>query len=141
MSSYIPVDLRSQIEQADRGCCCYCRTQVVNSGIPLSVDHILPRVLGGGTTFENVCLACRSCNEFKAALTESVDLLTGETVPLFHPRQQGWTEHFAWSEDGTRVEGQTPTGRATVLALQMNRTMIVVVRRRWVSAGWHPPQG
>ena len=65
--------------------------------------------------------------------------LTGETVPLFNPRQQCWAEHFAWSEDGTRVEGLTLVGRVTGLALQMNHAMIVVARRRWVSSGWHPP--
>jgi len=112
----------------------------MNSGIPLAVDHILPRMLGGATTFENVCLACRPCNEFKSVLTEAVDPLTGELTPLFHPRQQSWKDHFGWSEDGSRVEGKTAVGRATVLVLQMNRTIIVVARRRWVSAGWHPPQ-
>jgi HNH endonuclease len=140
MSAYIPVDLRSQIEQADRGRCCYCLTQSVNSGIPLSFDHVLPRSRGGATTFENVCLACRSCNEFKSDLTAAIDPLTGDLVPLFNPRQQCWAEHFAWSEDGTRVVGQTAIGRATVLALQMNRAMIVVARRRWVAVGWHPPE-
>jgi 5-methylcytosine-specific restriction endonuclease McrA len=107
--------------------------------IELSVDHILPRVQGGVTTFENVCLACRASNEFKSTLTEAVDPLTGETVPLFHPRQQSWADHFAWSEDCTWLGGKTPVGRATVLALQMNRPVIVVARRRWVSVGWHPP--
>jgi HNH endonuclease len=140
VSAYIPVDLRSQIEQADRGRCCYCLTQSVNSGIPLSFDHVLPRAKGGATTFENVCLACRSCNEFKSDLTAAIDPLTGNPVPLFNPRQQSWGEHFAWSEDGTRVIGQTAIGRATVLALQMNHAMIVVARRRWVAVGWHPPQ-
>jgi HNH endonuclease len=140
MSAYIPVDLRNQIEQADRGRCCYCLTQSVNSGIPLSFDHVLPRSRGGATTFENVCLACRSCNEFKSDLTAAIDPLTGNLVPLFNPREQNWAEHFAWSEDGTRVVGQTAIGRATVLALQMNRAMIVVARRRWVAVGWHPPE-
>lgn len=140
MSNYISVDLRQQVEQADRARCCYCLTQAVNSGIPLSVDHILPRVQGGPTTFENVCLACRPCNEFKSAVTEAVDPLTGRQVSLFHPRQQSWIDHFVWSEDASRIEGQTPVGRATVLALRMNRPIVVVARRRWVSAGWHPPQ-
>jgi HNH endonuclease len=140
MSAYIPVDLRSEIEQADQGRCCYCLTKAVNSGIPLSFDHVLPRSQGGATTFENVCLACRSCNEFKSDLTMAIDPLTGEPVALFNPRQQRWAEHFAWSEDGTRVVGKTAIGRATVLALQMNRAMIVVARRRWVAVGWHPPE-
>lgn len=139
MSAYIPVELRSQIEQVDRGRCCYCLTQAINSGIGLSCDHILPRSKGGTTTFQNVCLACRSCNEFKSDLIEAIDPLTEAVVALFNPRQQDWADHFVWSEDGTRVQGRTAIGRATVLTLQMNRATIRVARRRWVSSGWHPP--
>jgi hypothetical protein len=58
---------------------------------------------------------------------------------LFNPRQQRWTEHFAWSEDGTRIIGLTDCGRATVLALQLNNVIAVMVRREWVAAGWHLP--
>jgi hypothetical protein len=115
-------------------------TQAVNSGIDLSFDHILPRSKDGETTFENVCLACRACNEFKSDLIEFADPLTETVVPLFNPRRQHWIEHFAWSEDGTRVEGLTAIGRATVVALQMNRATIRVARKRWVSSGWHPPK-
>lgn len=139
MSAYIPVDLRNQIQQRDRGRCCYCLTQEINSGIALSFDHILPQSRGGTTCFENLCLACRSCNEYKSDQTEAIDPLTGEVLPLFHPQQQTWNEHFAWTEDGTRIEGKTAIGRATVLALQLNHLTIVAARRRWVSGGWHPP--
>jgi hypothetical protein len=59
---------------------------------------------------------------------------------LFDPRRQIWSEHFAWSEDGTRVLGATPCGRATVLALELNSLIAVSVRRYWVAAGWHPPR-
>lgn len=139
MSAYIPAALKTQIEQCDRGRCCYCLTQEIISGISLSFDHILPQSCGGATSFDNLCLACRACNEFKSNLTEAVDPLTEENVPLFHPRQQNWSDHFTWSEDGTQIEGITVVGRATVLALQLNRAVIVVARRRWVSCGWHPP--
>lgn len=140
MSNYIPVELRNQIEISDRGRCCYCLTQAVNSGIDLSFDHILPRSKGGKTVFENVCLACRACNEFKSDTTEATDPLTATTVPLFNPRCQNWNDHFTWSEDGTTVEGLTVVGRSTILALQMNRAIIRVARKRWVSSGWHPPK-
>ncbi|NOT54963.1 MAG: hypothetical protein HOP18_10185 [Deltaproteobacteria bacterium] len=30
-------------------------------------------------------------------------------------------------------------GTDTVLALQLNHVMAVLVRRAWVAAGWHPP--
>jgi hypothetical protein len=60
---------------------------------------------------------------------------------LFNPRQQSWAEHFAWSKDSILVVGITPTGRATVAALHLNRPLLVKARRRWVAAGWHPPAG
>jgi len=140
MSIYLPNSLRSQIEKADCGQCCYCQTQEINSGIPLSFDHILPQSKGGKTSFENLCLACRPCNEFKSNITEASDLLTETIVPLFNPRFQKWTEHFRWSSDSTKVEGITATGRATVITLQMNRVVIVIARARWVLSGWHPPK-
>ncbi|MEP0960019.1 HNH endonuclease [Leptolyngbya sp. FACHB-1515] len=60
----------------------------------MSFDHIHPQSKGGATSFENVCLACRSCNEYKSDSTEGQDPLTGEVVPLFNPRMQQWSEHF-----------------------------------------------
>jgi len=60
-------------------------------------------------------------------------------VPLFNPRRQRWLDHFSWSDDGTRVVGITPAGRATVMALRLNNAEIVAARRRWVAVGWHPP--
>jgi hypothetical protein len=140
MSAYISASLREQVRQTDRAQCCYCQTQEANSGIPLSFDHILPRSKGGETTFDNLCLACRACNEFKSNSTEGINLLTGVNVVLFNPRSQKWSDHFEWSEDGTKVEGKTSTGRATVVTLRMNHTAIVAARRRWALSGWHPPK-
>jgi hypothetical protein len=139
MSLYIATRLREQIEQADCGQCGYCQTQTANSGIPLSFEHILPRSKGGSTTFENVCLACRPCNEFKSASTDGIDPLTGKKVALFNPRLHVWAKHFSWSEDGTEVKGITAIGRVTVVVLRMNHAAIIVARRRWVYSGWHPP--
>lgn len=138
MSAYISESLKTQIRECDCHRCCYCLTSEANSGLPMSFDHIHPQSKGGNTSFENVCLACRSCNEYKSDLTAAPDPLTGEIVPLFNPRAQQWSEHFAWSLDATRVEGQTPVGRAMIAALRMNNPVIVAARSRWVISGWHP---
>ncbi|MEH2364812.1 hypothetical protein [Nostoc sp.] len=53
-----------------------------------------PRSKGEEITFENLCLACRSYNEFKADSTEAIDPLTAETTPLFNPPTQRWAENF-----------------------------------------------
>jgi hypothetical protein len=47
--------------------------------------------------------------------------------------------HFAWTEDGTVVLGLTPTGRATVETLQLNREPLVNLRRVLVEVGEHRP--
>ena len=133
-------DLRQEIREADRSSCAYCLTSEANSGIPLTFDHIWPLSKGGQTIYENLCLACRTCNEFKAGRTEAEDPLTGGRQPLFNPRAQHWADHFAWSADGTRIEGLTAIGRATVVALRMNEAVVVSARRRWAISGWHPPR-
>jgi hypothetical protein len=44
-----------------------------------------------------------------------------------------------WDESGALLVGLTSIGRATIIALNMNNPVIVAVRHRWVSVGWHPP--
>jgi hypothetical protein len=73
--------------------------------------------------------------------TEAVDPETGAVQPLFNPRTQVWSEHFAWSTDATLVIGKTPIGRATVVSLHLSDDPdAIVVRSAWVAAGWHPPE-
>lgn len=133
-------ELRRQIA-ADAGQRCgYCLSAEALTGAPLSVDHLVPVAAGGATVRENLWLACRACNEFKGARTDAVDPESGVLAPIFNPRTQFWSEHFAWIEEGVRVVGLTPTGRATTRALQLNRPLLVRTRRRWVLAGWHPPE-
>lgn len=140
MSSKISAKLRRQLVEADDHCCAYCQTSAANTGQPVTVDHVLPASQGGETEFENLCLACRQCNEFKGANTFGVDPLTGEQTSLFHPRRDKWLEHFLWDGSGSRLIGVTDVGRATIVMLNMNNEVIVRSRLRWVSVGWHPPQ-
>jgi hypothetical protein len=56
----------------------------------------------------------------KATRTTAVDPDSGRLVPLFHPRQQQWVEHFAWSPDFTLMIGLAATGRATITALALS---------------------
>jgi hypothetical protein len=139
MSTYLPDELRRRLRDADDRRCAYCLTTEYCSGLPMVVDHIIPRSKDGRTEFENLCLWCHRCNEFKGNATSFQDPLTGETIALFHPRQQHWTDHFCWDVEGAKIMGITATGRATVVALQLNNDIIVPARRRWVTVGWHPP--
>ena len=118
--------------------CEYCRAPETVFNYRFDVEHIHPQVLGGPTDPDNLALACRSCNSFKAAFTTGVDPESEERVPLFHPRREAWEEHFAFDPDSGELRGLTPTGRATIARLDMNDEMQVEARSRWVVLNLFP---
>lgn len=135
----IPKVVRLQVmaEAGDR--CEYCRTYSRITGMPLVMDHILPRSAGGDDERDNLAASCYRCNEFKGARTHAIDPATGELVSLFNPRVQVWREHFSWANGGTHIVGLTPIGRATVVALRLNNEYVVEARTLWIAQDWHPP--
>ncbi len=140
MSVYLSDELRRRLIKVDDHQCIYCQTTSANTGQVMTVDHIIPKSQGGSTEFTNLCFCCRACNQFKGQQTTAEDPLSGEIFSLYHPRQQLWSEHFTWDAPGTSLVGLTAVGRATIIGLKMNNQVIVSARRRWVSAGWHPPK-
>lgn len=137
--TYVPAWLRERVAGQARHRCGCCLTSEALIGTSLLIDHITPEALGGPTTEDNLWLACSQDNLYKADRVAARDPTTGERLPLFDPRRQPWREHFRWNEAGDLIVGQTPTGRATVLALRLNRPLLVRARRLWIQAGWHPP--
>lgn len=134
----IPAVLRTRITTLDRHRCAYCRSPLV-VGIPMVVEHIVPLVADGATVADNLCLSCYRCNEFKGPRQEVRDPHDGQPVPLFHPRRQRWSDHFAWAQDGVTVVGLTPAGRATIDLLHLNNDWMVGARRIWMRVGLQPP--
>lgn len=140
MSERLTDDVKRAVVESAKWCCEYCRSQSRYCPDPLSVEHIVPRIRGGSNELDNLAAACQGCNNFKFTATEAADPTTGKAVPLYHPRQHRWNEHFAWNEDFTIILGRTPIGRATVERLQLNRPGVVNLRRVLYSAGRHPPE-
>jgi hypothetical protein len=137
MAARISAELRRQIRTEVGELCGYCKSSERWLGISHEVEHIIPEAAGGASTPENLWLACRRCNSFKANRREAIDPLTRNSVALFHPRNDKWNEHFHWSFDGTMVIGVTACGRA-MAALQLNHPLVVVAREMWVRLGIHP---
>jgi HNH endonuclease len=137
--TWVAADLRRLVGERVRGCCEYCRSQARFATEAFSVEHIIPASQSGSTTPENLALACQGCNSHKACKTLARDPSTGEMVPLFHPRQQNWSDHFRWDESFTRIEGCTPIGRATVVELHLNREGLTNLRQVLRLYGVHPP--
>jgi hypothetical protein len=139
VSAYVPVAMQREIRNRYGNCCAYCRTAESLAVATFEIEHITPRAAGGKTVFENLCLACPTCNRFKADRTVVPDPETQTLVPLFHPQLDAWDDHFTWSEDYTELVAQTPIGRATIAALRMNRPQLIRVRQLWAAMGEHPP--
>jgi hypothetical protein len=95
---------------------------------PFAIEHIVPRTAGGTDDLDNLALSCQGCNNFKSVFMTAIDPITGNTVPLYHPRQHLWSDHFCWSDDGLTLLGLTPIGRGTVERLQLNREGVVRLR-------------
>ncbi len=131
--------LRQQIVLAADYRCEYCKSSSQITGIPLVIDHVLPRSLGGDDGSRNLAAACYRCNLIKGPKVDGDDVETGQPVSLFNPRIQVWGEHFAWTDGGRTMVGLTAIGRVTVVALQLNNDNLVMARSFWMAAGWHLP--
>lgn len=127
---------RLVIERAD-GRREYCRLSQAGQAATFHIDHVTPVAAGGETTLENLAQACVPCSLRKSARQKLIDEQTGQEVLIFNLRQQGWSEHFHW--DGVTIVGITVTGRATVVALDMNRPVMLAIRTEEIFFHRHPP--
>jgi hypothetical protein len=112
--------------------CEYCRAPEAVFNFPFEVEHVLPTSHGGADDEANLSLACRACNLHKSDRVAALDELSGEEVPLFHPRQQRWSEHFPVDVESGEIDGTTPTGRATVACLDLNHPLQLMARQLWI---------
>ncbi len=127
--STVSEELRRQITARAGNCCEFCHLPTAGQVGRFPIDHVIPRSLAGPTAMINLALACPHCNGHKWAHVTALDPVTADTVPLFNPRTQVWSDHFQWSAPSPLIlEGKTATGRATVGALQMNQEEIQLVR-------------
>ncbi len=136
----VPARLKQIVIERAHACCEYCASLARYSMSPFAIDHVLPISRGGQTVQENLALVCQGCNGAKYNKVTALDPVTNRAVPLFHPRRQQWRVHFAWNEPCTSMIGLTPTGRATIVALDLNRPELMNLRTVLYTIGEHPPE-
>ncbi len=138
-------EIRQIIRERAKYICEYCHSSERLSANRFTIDHVIPKSLGGSDEINNLALACRRCNERRYNFVAGLDPETQAIVLLFNPRQQKWEDHFVWIEEGVVIEGITPIGRATCLRLDLNdmryleSDSIRETRRFWIKTGLHPP--
>jgi 5-methylcytosine-specific restriction endonuclease McrA len=140
MSDRPGAELQRQVARRAKGCCEYCRSQSSYAVQAFSVEHIRAVSVGGKSNFRNLALACQGCNNHKYNKQFAYDPVTSALVPLYNPRRNTWNDHFAWNDDCSLIVGLTPTGRATVQALHLNRESVVNLRHLLYAADKHPPE-
>lgn len=141
----ISEETKQQVRERANYLCEYCHSPERLGANRFTFDHIIPKSLDGSDELNNLALACRRCNERRYNFVAGIDPETQEITPLFNPRNQKWEEHFVWTNGGTEIQGQTPTGRATCVRLDLNdmrypeEDSIRATRRFWTQTGLHPP--
>jgi len=131
--SNIPSTLRRLVHERAGGQCEYCMMPETDTFALHEIDHVISQKHGGGTEAENLALCCTFCNKYKGTDIASLDSITGQIVPFFHPRKQRWHDHFRL-EDASIVP-LTPVGRVTVRLLQLNHPDRIEERRILLDAG------
>lgn len=121
---------RRLVRERAGNACEYCRlAQADEPFASFHVEHIVARQHGGGDEPGNLCWACTSCNLHKGPNIAGIDPESKSVVPLFHPRQQAWDDHFEWT--GAELRGRT----VAVLAINSPenvelREALIAERRR-----------
>lgn len=120
---------RAQVADRAGHRCEYCHLPTRGQVATFPLDHIVPRSAGGTTDLTNLALTCPHCNAHKWTAADGTDPETGDAVPLFNPRSDNWSEHFAWSADRPgELIGLTGTGRATIAHLRINAADMITLR-------------
>jgi hypothetical protein len=130
--------MQSIVARRAGNCCEYCGLSQAGQEAVFHIDHVVPQSDGGPTTADNLALACVSCSLRKGARQAATDPESGEEVPLFNPRSESWSLHFRWERE--TIVPLTASGRATVSALALNRSVILAIRREESIRGRHPPK-
>jgi hypothetical protein len=125
------------VRERARERCEYCRMHEALQGATFHVEHVLPRIQGGGDELDNLAFACPSCNLHKAERTRCRDPETNLEVDLFNPRIHLWDDHFQF--EGYELRARSPIGRATIQLLNLNHSRRYQIRRAEEMFGLFPP--
>ena len=115
--------------------CEYCHAPESVFNFSFEVDHIIPVSKGGTKDLENLALACRSCNAYKAFHQIGAG---DEATLLFNPRQNIWEMYFYINSETMAIEGLTEIGIGTIARLQINSQAQLKARLLWREFGIFP---
>ena len=137
MSRYVSDALRRLVAERASHRCEYCLIPQANSFYNFQVDHIISLKHGGQTKEENLAFACSLCNRSKGSDLGTVLEGESEIIRFYNPREDSWTDHFTWEEDGL-IFPKTSIGGATIKIFGFNHPDSILERRLLISSGLYP---
>lgn len=117
MPNTLSPEVRRLVAERAAWRCEYCLLREEDSGYRHQLDHIVSRKHGGASSPENLAFACAACNRYKGSDVAALDA-SRNPIPLFHPRQELWPDHFRF--EGPWIRHQSPVGEATIRLLRLN---------------------
>ncbi|HEV8191415.1 MAG TPA: RNA-guided endonuclease IscB [Ktedonobacterales bacterium] len=112
-------------------CCAYCRA----TGVPLPVEHIVPKVRGGSDRVSDLALACAACNSAKGTQTAAEfghpEVQAQARMPLMDAAAVNTTRWALYRRlVATELQVEVGTGGRT----KWNRTARGLPKVRWLDA-------
>ncbi len=97
---------KENIYLRDRYTCMYCGIDCRHDTSQLTMDHVIPRFLGGRTRFDNIVASCASCNLEKSCSLQKPNTLPkrptywelaaiSQTMPITVPHE-AWKSYIGW---------------------------------------------
>jgi hypothetical protein len=93
----------------------------------MTVDHFMPRAVGGSDELDNLVYACWKCNQFKHDYWPTADDLAHERR-ILHPLLDDLAVHLRANEQTGQVQALTATGHFHITTLRLNRSQLVKSR-------------
>ena len=69
MANHTPKNYKAKIAKVSGNCCNYCGAD--RSEKKLTLDHIIPRCMGGSTEITNCQLLCKDCHNRKSQIEQA----------------------------------------------------------------------
>ncbi|MCB0108495.1 MAG: HNH endonuclease [Caldilineaceae bacterium] len=107
-----------------RFACGYCGTTETTSGGEMTVDHYMPRAVGGDDELDNLVYACWKCNQYKHDFWPSQDDIAHQRR-ILHPLLDDLAVHLHKNEQTGQLEALSETGHFHITTLRLNRPQLI----------------
>lgn len=109
--------------------CGYCAITETDTGGEMTVDHYMPRAVGGGDELDNLVYACWKCNQYKHGFWPNDDDIVRQRR-ILHPLLDDLAVHLYTNGQTGQIEALTETGHFHIVTLRLNRPQLVKHRLR-----------